>query len=284
MFFLLIQERKIRSGFTIQKDIILLRTALIKNPWQTGSEKWTNVKEIVQKAYNHEVSVRGLKTRVSLLLKQYRSQQLQCKTGTEEEKSFRGRLLESIDLIVVEESSAINYMYSADQDEFSDSEEAIDNSDTSNTSLAIVSNSDDTQHENTVDLTQPTSPDVLNESNQGVTADSVEISAKNKAKNIRKQRLAERKKADAERDELLELADEPSNRTKKARLSVEEEMIVKRQEHEMKMETERLEIDKRRENRLQEEAQRRDEFNMSQLVVQQTMLNMVSKLIEHQMR
>lgn len=98
---------------------------------------------------------------------------------------------------------------------------------------------------------------------------------------IRKQRLIERKKADKERDKLLNSADQPET-TKKARISVEDEMIMKRQEHEMKMDVARLELEQRRETRLEEEGKRQDDFNLLQLQMQQSLLNLAYKMVEKQ--
>ncbi|KAJ6642615.1 hypothetical protein Bhyg_07568 [Pseudolycoriella hygida] len=113
-------DRKPRVGFTIKKDIALLRADLCKNPWQTGNNKWAAVKEVFKKKFNETVTIRAIKSRINILLQQYRTQGLQSKTVTEEEKSTRGGLLESIDLIIQEESAAINYEIGAEQDEFSE--------------------------------------------------------------------------------------------------------------------------------------------------------------------
>lgn len=59
---------------------------------------------------------------------------------------------------------------------------------------------------------------------------------------------------------------------------------MKRQDHDIEMDKQRLvldkarlEIDKRREMRLEEEARRRDKLHMSQLLLHQTMLALCGK-------
>ncbi len=106
-------------------------------------------------------------------------------------------------------------------------------------------------------------------------------------KNVQQSRKAEREKADAERKKYLDEADEPVNRRFRGRLTIEDEMIMKRQDHEIEMEKERLvlekerlEIDKRREIRLEEEARRRDELHMSQLLLHQTTMVLITKALE----
>lgn len=125
-FFLLNLQRKQRFSFTIDRDIVLLKLALTKNPWQTGDQKWETIREIMEAQCQSTMTERCIKNRVNLLLRQYRTQQLQCKTGTEQEISDRGRLLESIDMIVQEENAAININLTADNDEFSCGEENIE--------------------------------------------------------------------------------------------------------------------------------------------------------------
>ncbi|KAJ6647937.1 hypothetical protein Bhyg_03162 [Pseudolycoriella hygida] len=236
-------DRKPRVGFTIKKDIALLRAALCKNPWQTA-----------------------IKSRINLLLQQYRTQGLQSKTGTEEEKSTRGGLLESIDLIIQEESAAINYEIGAEQDEFSEDGDGDTNEELCETIKSKTKHAENA--ENCTELNKKVIDLTLFERNVSDTFPEIAEEGNNK-------------KTDKERDELMNMADVPTSvRSKKQRLNIEEEMLVKRQEHEMEMEIERLQIERRREVRLEEESRRRDEFAMSQMTIQQKMLTVITKLME----
>lgn len=104
---------------------------------------------------------------------------------------------------------------------------------------------------------------------------------------MKKQRIAERVLADSEREKYCDEADGPMTRKSKGRLSLEDEMILKRQNHEMEMEKERnkiererLEMDKRRESRLEDEGRRRDEVVMSQMIIQQSLMSLLTKFLE----
>lgn len=127
-------------------------------------------------------------------------------------------------------------------------------------------------------------------------------------KTVTATRKAEREEADKERDQLLDSGNGLKTiqnlfhfdmicliitkapglvPRKKRRLSLEDDMIVKRQDHEMEMdrekmqlEKERLELEKRREDRLDDEGKRRDQLSASQIEIQRQMLAMMSKFIE----
>lgn len=88
----------------------MLHLALAKNPWQIGNEKWGEIQKRVVNEFGTHISARGIKDRIDLLFEQYKSQQLKSRTGTVEEKSERGRLPESINVIVEEEKAAINIL------------------------------------------------------------------------------------------------------------------------------------------------------------------------------
>lgn len=178
---------------------MLLSTSLCKNLWQTGSHKWKVIQTVLRDAFSHDISIRGIKDRIELLPKQFRSQHLQSKTGTEGEKSCRGSLLETIDLIVQEENSAINFVFSADQDELYDRGESVENSEERNIkSKRNVVNSSGTEDINTVDLTNSISVgsvEMNSKSNVCIEEDSdVDVNKDNKdstesnAKKVRKQR------------------------------------------------------------------------------------------------
>lgn len=64
-------------GFTIKRDILLLRSALNQNPWQLGDGKWKDIVEDIKSEFKGEMTVRTAKGRVTLLLKNYDSQQLE---------------------------------------------------------------------------------------------------------------------------------------------------------------------------------------------------------------
>ncbi|HTM98878.1 MAG TPA: hypothetical protein VL088_09060 [Pedobacter sp.] len=70
-------------------------------------------------------------------------------------------------------------------------------------------------------------------------------------------------------------------------MSLEDELIQKRQEHEMMMEMkklelekERLELEKRKEARLEEEGRRRDQIATSQIEMQSQMFMMMNRILD----
>lgn len=177
-----------------------------------------------------------MKRRVDLLLKKKKAQELQTSTGTEEEKTERGRLLDLIEGIV-EEERAINLEYTADDE---------------------VANEQANQEE------------------EGQVPTKAQV-------------RVERLDADAERasyvDDALVIGGSLVSRSKK-RLTLEEEMIIKKQEHDIQMEKERmelerekLELEKRREDRYLEENRRRDEIAREQVKIQSAMLDIMQKVL-----
>lgn len=101
--------------------------------------------------------------------------------------------------------------------------------------------------------------------------------------------IVERRDADAERasyvDDALVIGGSLVSRSKK-RSTLEEEMIIKKQEHDIQMEKERmelerekLELEKRREDRYLEENRRRDEIAREQVKIQSAMLDIMQKVL-----
>lgn len=91
----------------------MLHAALALNPWQTGQEKWYDVAKEMEEKLKINYSVRAIKGRVKLLISKFKKQELKVTTGTEEQRTERGSLLESIISILEEENQLINDEYGA---------------------------------------------------------------------------------------------------------------------------------------------------------------------------
>lgn len=241
------------------------------NPWQNDSKKWDEVKTLMEIEYNVTLTNRTVEGRVDLLLQYFKSQQLKSRTGTEEQETERGKLLSEIDAIIEEEKAAsqINVYLTGNheiENEVTDSINEVD---------VIISDSNG-EHENIELSIEPSSSGDV---------DVDENKRKRPAISAKKQRIAERVLADSEREKYCDEADGPMTRKSNGRLSLEDEMILKRQNHEMekernKIERERLEMDKRRESRLEDEGRRRDEVVMSQMIIQQSLVSLLNKFLE----
>ncbi|CAG7822802.1 unnamed protein product, partial [Allacma fusca] len=96
------KPKKERFGFNIEKDIRLLRTAIALNPWQLGDDKWTQVAKELNEMFKYDVTPRTTKDRVDRLVIQLKQQELKSKTGTEEQQTERGELIQQIIAIVEE--------------------------------------------------------------------------------------------------------------------------------------------------------------------------------------
>lgn len=193
---------------------MFLRSALTRNPWQTGDDKWAEIVEDIKDQFNAVVAVQTLRDRLKLLLKKYKSQELKITSGNEEETTERGFLLESINAIQEEQNAA-----------------------------------------------------------------------KNLRSSTAKQRIEERVKADAERDQYFDEANKTALTRK--RLSPEEQLIKERQQHNMQihkseldLEKQRLEIDKLRQSRKEEEGREMIEIKKMKFEAQSKMLQMMQNVLE----
>lgn len=259
----------------------MLRAGLLCNPWQLGSDRWSEVAEMMQTEFRNKFTIATVKGRINLLIDKYRKQELSHQTGTEEELSERGKLLQQIIAIKSEEDAAINVQLNADY-EMSDNEncEYIDGENVAeevigpeNVGLEDVGLRD-------VSLQDVGWDDhILRDITREEENERLRIGYQRPSTNsIAKQRRLERLEADTERDAYI-AAGPSSERGKRQRLSLEEEIILERQQHDMKLEKDRLELEKEREKRLREEGLRRDEIAKSQLQIQQTMLEMMQKFM-----
>jgi len=116
------------------------------------------------------------------------------------------------------------------------------------------------------------------------------VRRKQKESSVKLKSMLEKKQADKEREEILKknAAPEASGVRRKRALPVEDDMIIKKQDHDMamevrkmKMEEDRLELEKQKEHRKEEENRRRDEIQKSQLDIQQQMLQMLANLTKN---
>lgn len=301
------RPRKQRVGFTIDRDIRLLRLALWANPWQTGKEKWTDVVNMMEMEYNIKLTTRTVSGRINKLRDNFRKQLLRSRTGTEEQETERSRLLSDIEAIIADEDAAveINNVLNDETDDIDDGNSINDGIDEDTNDAngndhehadddAIVCTPEESDQRNevfaTLDDDDNDASTNLRKENSKTCNSKTTNTAKRKfgsecPKKGKKSRIAERNKADAERKKYVDEADEPVNRRFQGRMSVEDEMLMKRQDHEIEMdkqrlelEKERLELDKRREMRLDEEARRRDELHMAQLLMQQSMMALIGKM------
>ncbi|CAG7726397.1 unnamed protein product, partial [Allacma fusca] len=250
--------RKTRFAFTLQKDIFLLKTLLQVNPWDFGENCWEDAVKIFC-TRGWVVTERSLKDRLKALQKAYKQQTL-TKTGTEEEKTDRASLLEEIEKIVeaAEIQKIVVVHRGADDNEF---EEVC-----SETSTDSSGNDLSTNHE---------------------TASIIPVV------NTKEQVIAEKKDADSSREKCLKALVQENTppgpitfRRKRARVT-EEELMEKRQEHDMYMDTKRVELEECKEKRLREEGERRDDIAKMQLQIQKEHLEqqkifmgILSKLID----
>lgn len=92
----LIQLRKGRVNFSIKKDICLLQAALQFNPWQLGKQHWKDVAALMGRTFGQVFTPKSVEKRVDLLVNKFKTEELKVSTGTEEEKTERGRLLSDI--------------------------------------------------------------------------------------------------------------------------------------------------------------------------------------------
>ncbi|CAG7726396.1 unnamed protein product, partial [Allacma fusca] len=182
------------------------------------------------------------------------------RTGTEEEKTDRASLLEEIEKIVeaAEIQKIVVVHRGADDNEF---EEVC-----SETSTDSSGNDLSTNHE---------------------TASIIPVV------NTKEQVIAEKKDADSSREKCLKALVQENTppgpitfRRKRARVT-EEELMEKRQEHDMYMDTKRVELEECKEKRLREEGERRDDIAKMQLQIQKEHLEqqkifmgILSKLID----
>lgn len=68
-----------RFGFTIEKDLILLQSAVQLNPWQLGEAQWKGVCEALQNIYDGNITERTVKSRVDLLVQKFTKEQLKSR-------------------------------------------------------------------------------------------------------------------------------------------------------------------------------------------------------------
>lgn len=236
------------------------------------------MKTLMEIEYNVTLTNRTVEGRADLLLHYFKSQQLKSRTGTEEQETERGKLLSEIDAIIEEEKAAsqINVYLTGDNEIENEVTDSINEVDLTQSDV-IISDSNG-EHENIESSIEPSSSGDV---------DVDENKRKRPAISVKKQCIAERVLADSEREKYCDEADGPMTRKSNGRLSLEDEMILKRQNHEMEMEKERnkiererLEMDKRRESRLEDEGRRRDEVVMSQMIIQQSLVSLLNKFLE----
>lgn len=241
-----IQVRKSRVAFSIKKDIFLLRASLEFNPWQLGQSQWKEIAEKMGGDFKESFTTKTVQKRVELLVDKYKKKELKITTGTEEETSERGYLLETIIGIQEEEDAAINVELNAEVE---------------------------------VDIDEADDDTLMHQNDEDPTAN---------ARNIAKERRLERAEADKERDSYVDEAPGPSSsRCGRSRLTLEDEVLLEKQKHELFIDKEKLGIEKQRlaleeqrEKRLKEESERRDELTRSQMQMQTTTLELLQKVLE----
>jgi len=260
-----VQTNTTRFGFSIPKDIALLKEAISQNPWQLGAEKWEFVASELSNQLENTLTERTVKERIARLIKNYSTQQLATKSGTEEEISERGLLIETVISIIEEEKARINKTLGAE------------------------------------DLLDPDDYFNLSEVEEVIQNEPV-TQKKRKLKDTEKE-AAETERENAFITYVKDLAPTPSgSRKKRVKLSAEDELIKAKQDHEMDMDVRRigleeerqkkemeleekrlelelvrLEIEKSRESRLEAENKRKDDFAVSQLQFQNLLLELLSK-------
>jgi len=66
-------------GFTIAKDIKLLKVALGQNPWQLGDNLWKVIVNELKEEHEMDVTIRTVKSRIDLLLNKMSKEDLTSK-------------------------------------------------------------------------------------------------------------------------------------------------------------------------------------------------------------
>ncbi|GAB6025329.1 hypothetical protein CHUAL_010741 [Chamberlinius hualienensis] len=235
------RNNKKKFMFTVERDVVLLKVALQENPWQLGDKRWAEISTIMTEHFATILTRRTVKDRVNLLIQKYQTHQLISKTGTEEVISERGKLIEECIMLMEEATPTTNIEIGAFN---------ADNSSSSNLSPVPF------------------------------------------------QSLTEKGTLDLERDLILEYNSppEPSDlRQKRIKLCPEDDLIKQKHEHDMLMEKERFELEKlktlhefeienqklelenKRESRLEEEGKRRDEIMVSRNKMLELMLQLIAK-------
>uniref|UniRef100_A0A1Y1LZ84 Uncharacterized protein n=1 Tax=Photinus pyralis TaxID=7054 RepID=A0A1Y1LZ84_PHOPY len=136
------QARKSRTFFSLQMDIHLMRLCVEHNPYQLGKNQWDLILADMKETFNVEFLLRTLKERANKLVDKYQQEQLQYKyfsqycyffiiitfrrTGTEEEHTELGNLLEVV--VAYIDASNVPITRTTNADSRSADEDETDNS------------------------------------------------------------------------------------------------------------------------------------------------------------
>lgn len=227
----------------------MLRGALGYNPWQLGEEFWKEVASDMRDEFNEDFSPRAMKCRVELLIDKYKKDQFKYSSGTEEEKTERGRLLEAIVAIKEEESTAINNKVTP-EDPVEEEEEQKTDERPANTSTAKNRKLERS----------------LADKERETYADEAPGPSGSRGK---RQRLSVE-------DEVILEKHKHDMAMEKEKMEIEKLRL----QSEQRREDQRLQVEQQREERLKEESRRRDEIAKTQVDLQSTMLEVMRKFIE----
>ncbi len=238
-------------AFTIKKDILLLRHALGYNPWQLGDDMWKEVADQMHQEFNEDFTPRAVKKRVDLLIDKFQKKQLKYLSGTEEETTERGLLLETIIAIKEEERAAINTEITPDDD------------------VDIEANDEETEK----DPSPPKSTAKERRLERSV-ADKERSSYVDEAAGPSGSR-GKRQRLSVEEEVMME-KHKHDMEMEKEKIELEK-LRIKSEEH---REEQRLILERQREERMNDESKRRDEIAKSQIDLQHSMMKIMEKIME----
>lgn len=212
---------------------------------------WKGVAEEMRTEFKKSFTARAVKKRIDLLIEKFNRKQLKYCSGTEEETTERGFLLETIIAIKEEESVAINTEVTPDDDEIEVGEEQVpgDRVETpNNTAKKRRLERLEADKERASYIDEAPGPSGSRSNRQRLS--------------IEEEIMMQRHKHDMEVEkEKIEIE----------KLRVKSEQIREEQ---------RLILEQQREERLNEESKRRDEIAKSQIDLQTTMMEVMRKFVE----
>lgn len=241
--------------FTVKKDVRLLRHALGFYPWQTGEDMWKEVVSELAEEYGETFTVRTLRKRVDLLIDKFKKKQLKYCSGTEEEATERGLLLESIIAIKEEESAAINTEHNCDDED-----------------IEIVG--DEADGAGAPESKETKQSQVKKRKLERLEADKERALYVDEAPGPSGSRSS-RQRLSVEEEVMMEKHSHEME-IEKEKVEVEKLRIGSEQ----RREEQRLILEQQREERLSDESKRRDEIAKTQIELQRTMMEMMKKFMD----
>ncbi len=214
-----------------------------------GDVMWKEVVSEMADKYEDVFTVRALKNRVDLLINKFKKKQLTYCSGTEEQTTKRGELLEAIIAIKEEENATINTEINGEDDD------------------EIVDAGADCP-------TETKQSEAKKRKLERLEADNERASYVDEAPGPSGSRTS-RQRLSVEEEVMME-KHKHDLEIEKEKIEIEKLRIASEERREEK----RLLLEQRREERLIEESQRRDDIAKSQIEIQATMMAMMQKFMD----